>query len=288
MHTMEKLKKFVEGHLFQNLILVVIIINSAVLGLQTVPSLSEGTAGNVLSVIDYICLGIFILEMLLKMIAYKFFGYFKSGWNWFDFIIILTSIISGLPVFSSARILRVFRVFRSLKGLRGFKMVSALKPLQVIIGAIGKSLPGITWTALLLIIIYYIFSIIGVTQFGTVFPDWFGNIPKAMYTLFQVMTLESWSMGISRPVMDVFSYAWAYFVPFVLISSFVMMNVVVGVVVNAISEVSEMRKKDTESGDTSEATEKTEVPATVNPDEIRAEIKEVRAHLEKLESLLDK
>ena len=230
---MEKFKKFVEGHLFQNLILAVIIINSAVLGLQTVPSLSEGTAGNILSVIDYICLGIFILEMLLKM-------------------------------------------------------VSALKPLQVIIGAIGKSLPGITWTALLLIIIYYIFSIIGVTQFGTAFPDWFGTIPKAMYTLFQVMTLESWSMGISRPVMEVFSYAWAYFVPFVLISSFVMMNVVVGVVVNAISEVSEMRKKDAESEESSDAAEKTEVPATINPDEIRAEIKEVREHLEKLESLLDK
>ena len=95
-------------------------------------------------------------------------------------------------------------------------------------------------------------------------------------------------MGISRPVMEVFSYAWAYFVPFVLISSFVMMNVVVGVVVNAISEVSEMRKKDAESEESSDAAEKTDVPATINPDEIRAEIKEVREHLEKLESLLDK
>ena len=90
-----------------------------------------------------------------------------------------------------------------------------------------------------------------------------------MYTLFQVMTLESWSMGISRPVMEVFSYAWAYFVPFVLISSFVMMNVVVGVVVNAISEVSEMRKKDTESETVSEEADKSE-------------------KLAKLESLLDK
>ena len=257
---MEKLKNFVEGRLFQNFILVVILINSIVLGLQTIPSLGEGTsAGNVLSVIDYICLGIFIAEMLLKLIAYRFLGYFKSGWNWFDFIIILTSIASGLSVLSSARILRVFRVFRSLKGLRGFKMVSALKPLQVIIGAIGKSLPGITWTAFLLIIIYYIFSIIGVTQFGEVFPDWFGTIPKAMYTLFQVMTLESWSMGISRPVMAEFTYAWAYFVPFVLISSFIMMNVVVGVVVNAISEVSEMRKKE----------DKDEEAETVKKDESR-------------------
>lgn len=284
---MEKLRKTVESHFFQNLILAVIIINSIVLGLQTVPSLTQGTAGDILSVIDYICLGIFIVEMLFKMIAYRFFGYFKRGWNWFDFIIIILSVASGLPVFSSARILRVFRVFRSLKGLRGFKMVSALKPLQVIIGAIGKSLPGITWTAGLLLIIYYIFSIIGVTQFGEVFPDWFGNIPKAMYTLFQVMTLESWSMGISRPVMEAFSYAWAYFVPFVLISSFVMMNVVVGVVVNAISEVSEMRKKSGEDDEASEEAEKAD-EAAVKAEEIRAEIKEVREHLEKLEAMLDK
>lgn len=284
---MEKLKNFVEGRLFQGFILVVILINSIVLGLQTIPSLGEGTtAGSILSVIDTICLVIFIVEMVLKLIAYRFLGYFKSGWNWFDFIIILTSIASGLSVLSSARILRVFRVFRSLKGLRGFKMVSALKPLQVIIGAIGKSLPGITWTAFLLIIIYYIFSIIGVTQFGEAFPDWFGDIPKAMYTLFQVMTLESWSMGISRPVMEVFSYAWAYFVPFVLISSFIMMNVVVGVVVNAISEVSEMRKKN-DTAEEDSASEK-EGKKEINVDDIRAEIKEVREHLEKLEAMLNK
>ncbi len=88
-----------------------------------------------------------------------------------------------------------------------------------------------------ILLIYYIFALIGVNLFGEAFPDWFGNIGKAMYTLFQVMTLESWSMGISRPVMEVYSFAWAYFVPFVLLSSFIVMNVVVGIVVNAISEV---------------------------------------------------
>ena len=270
---MEKLKSFVEGKAFQGTILAVIIINSVILGLQTSPAVMA-SIGDVLNVADNICLGIFIIEMLLKMAAYKFVGYFKSGWNWFDFIIIITSVLSGLVVLSSLRILRVFRVFRSLKGLRGFKMVSSLRPLQIIIAAIGRSLPGISWTALLLAIIYYIFSIIGVTQFGEAFPDWFGTIPRAMYTLFQVMTLESWSMGISRPVMEEFTYAWAYFVPFVLISSFVMMNVVVGIVVNAISEVAEMNKKeDHEENGTAD---------------IKAEIDAVKEHLAKLESLLEK
>ena len=270
---MAKLKDFVDSKAFQNTILIVIVINSIILGLQT-SSIITASIGGVLEILDMICLGIFIIEMLLKMIAYKFVGYFKSAWNWFDFIIIITSVLSGLAVLSSIRILRVFRVFRSLKGLRGFKMISSLKPLQIIIGAIGKSIPGMSWTAFLLLIIYYIFSIIGVTQFGERFPEWFGDIPKAMYTLFQVMTLESWSMGISRPVMEEFTYAWAYFVPFVLISSFVMMNVVVGIVVNAISEVAEMNKKeDHEENGTAD---------------IKAEIDAVREHLARLESLLEK
>ena len=270
---MEKLKKFVDGKHFQGFILFVILLNAVVLGLQTSKTVSAA-AGGVLSVIDSICLGIFIFEMLLKMIAYKFIGYFKNGWNWFDFIIILMSVLSGVAVFSSFRVLRVFRVFRSLKGLRGFKMVSSLKPMQVIIGAIGKSLPGISWTALLLIVIYYIYSIIGVTCFGETFQDWFGTIPAAMYTLFQVMTLESWSMGISRPVMEVFGSAWIYFVSFVLISSFVMMNVVVGIVVNAISEVAEMNRKD-----------EAEEAGTAG---IKEEMDAVKEHLAKLEELLDK
>ena len=269
---MEKLKKFVDGKAFQGFILFVILVNALVLGLQTSSTINNA-AGGILSVIDTVCLCIFIAEMLLKMIAYKFFGYFKNGWNWFDFIIILMSVLSGVAVFSSFRILRVFRVFRSLKGLRGFKMVSSLKPMQVIIGAIGKSIPGISWTALLLLVIYYIYSIIGVTCFGSEFQDWFGTIPAAMYTLFQVMTLESWSMGISRPVMDVFGAAWIYFVSFVLISSFVMMNVVVGIVVNAISEVAEMNRKD-----------EAEEAGTVH---IKDEIDAVKEHLAKLEALLD-
>lgn len=275
---MDKLKEFVEGKKFSGFILVTIIINSIVLGLQT-SSQVNASIGDVLSVIDTVCLVIFIIEMLLKMVVYRFFGYFRNPWNVFDFCIILLSILSGLAVLSSLRVLRVFRVFRSLKGLRGFKMASSLRPLQVIISAIGKSLPGISWAMLLMVIVYYIFSIIGVTIFGEAFDDWFGNIPKAMYTLFQVMTLESWSMGISRPVMDVFPAAWAYFVPFVLVSSFIMMNVIVGIVVNAISEVAEGKAK-------AEAKEEAQKSSKDKQELIKDEIAQVKAHLEKLENML--
>ena len=276
---MKALKDFVEGKFFQTFILIIIIVNSAVLGLQTSANVNA-SIGDVLSVIDTICLVIFIIEMILKMIVYKFFGYFKSPWNVFDFCIIMMSVLSGLSVLSSLRVLRVFRVFRSLKGLRGFRMASSLKPLQLIISAIGKSLPGISWAMLLMVIVYYIFSIIGVTIFGEAFVDWFGDIPKAMYTLFQVMTLESWSMGISRPVMEVFPYAWAYFVPFVLVSSFIMMNVIVGIVVNAISEVAEGRAKaEKEKNAAKEKSNDTEL--------IKEEIAALQEHLDKLQKMIE-
>lgn len=282
---MEKLKAFVEGKFFQNTILGVIIVNSIILGLQTSQAIMNA-CGGVLDMLDTACLVIFIIEMLLKMVANKFIGYFKDGWNWFDFIIILLSLMSGMAVLSAFRVLRVFRVFRSLKSLRtlrslrGFRAVSALKPLQNIVVALGRSIPGMFWAAALLLIIYYIFSIVGVTLFGEAFPDWFGSIPKTMYTLFQVMTLESWSMGISRPVMEAYNIAWLYFVPFVLISSFVMMNVVVGIVVNAISEVAEINKKE----DAEEAEEATEP----KNEDIQAELAAVREHLAKLEAMLAK
>ena len=115
---MEKLRRFVDSNAFQNTILVVIILNSILLGLQTSPAVMT-SIGGILEILDTVCLDIFIVEMLLKMVAYKFIGYFKSAWNWFDFVIIITSLLSGLAVLSSVRILRVFRVFRSLKGLRG-------------------------------------------------------------------------------------------------------------------------------------------------------------------------
>ena len=115
----------------------------------------------------------------------------------------------------------------------------------------------------------------GTTLFGIQFPDWFGSMGKSFYTLFQVMTLESWSMGISRPVMEVFSWAWLYFVPFVLCTSFLIMNVVVGIVVNAISEVSE-----------SQADEEKEMSEDIQT-QLRKEMEVLRKQLTHVEELLD-
>ncbi len=166
------------------------------------------------------------------------------------------------------------------------RLVSRLDKLRMIIGAIGRSIPGISWSAVLLLLIYYIFALIGTTLFGEAFPDWFGSIAKSLYTLFQVMTLESWSMGISRPVMEVFGWAWVYFVPFVLISSFVIMNVVVGIVVNSISEVqAELSAGKKKKEETAEETEK-EVEKT-DTESLEAKLAEMQKQIAHIEQLLE-
>lgn len=277
---MSKVKKFVENQAFQNFILGVIVFNCVLMGLQTSAVLTA-KCGDLLNLLDNICLGIFIVELGLKIIAYNK-NFFKDGWNIFDTIIVLMSLFSSMAFLSSLRIFRIFRVFRSLKALksfRGFRMISSLKKLQVIIMAIVKSLPSIAWTGGLLLLVYYIFALMGVSFFGAAFPEWFGDLGKTMYTLFQVMTLESWSMGIARPVMEAYPAAWLYFVPFVLISSFIVMNVVVGIVVNAISDVTANDKQE-EIKDSAEENNENK------SDRIQLEMQAIREHMENLEALM--
>lgn len=275
------LRKIVDSSVFQGIILFVIVFNSVIMGIETIRNLSD-SALSALATINTVCLIIFIVEIVVKLLAYGL-DYFKDPWNWFDVIIVGVSMASGLAFMSAFRAMRVLRVLKSLKALRGTKLIGHVRKLQIIIDAIVKSIPSIGWTGVLLLLIYYIFALIGVNLFGEAFPDWFGTIGKAMYTLFQVMTLESWSMGISRPVMAEFSYAWAYFVPFVLLSSFVVMNVVVGIVVNAISEVAAASAEE-------EKAEQAEDKAEASPtnDELITEIRSLREHLDRLEKSLEK
>ncbi len=261
-------KKFVENSLFQNFILAVIILNAVLLGVMTYPEITNRFNSS-LNLISNICIGIFTVEIILKLFAYgrKFF---KSGWNNFDFIIVLISLVPAGGTFSS------FRVFRILRALRALRLVSHLERLRVIVQAIIDSIPNVGWASGLLLIIFYIFAIMGTTLFSADFPDWFGTLGKSMYTLFQVMTLESWSMGIARPVISHFPYAWIYFVSFILVSSFIVMNVIVGVVVNAISEISADIKKEKEMAKTSS-----------EGDDLRIEFLKLKNQMNVVENLLE-
>lgn len=169
------------------------------------------------------------------MCAYRL-SFLRDPWNVFDFIVVAVSFVPDCGIFSSIRLFRVLRIF---------KLISGVRHMRIILGAIVKSVKGIFWTGSLLVLIYYVYGILGTHLFGSVFGDWFGSLGKSVYSLFQIMTLESWSMGIARPVIAVYPYAWIYFVSYILLSSFVVMNVVVGIVLTSISECCQTEGRET-------------------------------------------
>lgn len=226
----DKALALAENIKFQAFIMVVIVLNAITLGVQTAQWPDGITSA--LMLFDDICLIIYIIEAAIKITAYGG-KYFKDPWNIFDFVIILLCLVPAniLPI--SPQIARIIRIFRAFKA---FRLVSSFKHMRIIVEAIAKSLPGIAWTAVLMLIIYYVYAVIGTVAFADVFPDHFGDLLGSFYTLFQCMTMESWSEGVSRPVMEVYPWAALYFVSFVIISGFIMINVVVGIVVGTIDE----------------------------------------------------
>ena len=291
---MEKLKNFVENTLFQRFILVVILFNSLLIGLETSADIMNSAWGPKITLLDEICLGIFVVELFLKIIVYNK-RFLLDGWNIFDFVVVAISLMPNMQMFSGARMSRMIRIVRSFRAFRSLRMISSFHQLRVIIAAIVQSVMGILWISLLLLIIFYIFAIIGTDLFGAMFPEWFGSMGKSIYTLFQIMTLESWSMGICRPVMELYPWAWMYFVPFILISAFVMMNVVIGVVVSAVSGVTEQvveQNEVVEDSGKKTAEETGMLPKIPQGDDkeryrkLQQEIQEMKLQLEKMEKLM--
>jgi voltage-gated sodium channel len=216
---------FLDRPTVSRFLIAVILINAVTLGLETFPAVME-RAGPVLIGIDRLCLGIFVVELVLRLYALGL-RFFRSGWNVFDFVIVTISLLpasGGLSVLRALRILRVLRV------------VSAVPSLRRVVDGLGRALPGMGSVFLLILLIYYIASVMATKLFAASFPDWFGSLGASAYSLFQIMTLESWSMGIVRPVMEVYPYAWAFFVPFILMTTFAVMNLIVGLIVNSMQE----------------------------------------------------
>jgi len=195
-------------------ILAIILLNAVTLGMETSPIIME-KYGKILSLVDNVCLTIFVIELILKLFAVGL-RFFKDPWNLFDFFVISISLAPISEGFSVLRALRILRVLRAL---------SFAPRLRRTIEGFVSALPGMSSVIILMAIIFYIGAVIATKLFASEFPIWFGSIGKSLYSLFQIMTLESWSMGIVRPVMEVYPYAWMFFVPFILITSFAVVNV---------------------------------------------------------------
>ncbi|GMG81605.1 hypothetical protein LNKW23_08180 [Paralimibaculum aggregatum] len=207
----------------RNFILAVIVLNGFLLGVTTSQKLSQESL-LIVEIIDKIVILIFVVEMLLKLYAYRM-RFFASAWNLFDLVVVIVSL---LPQTDTLSVLRGMRVIRALR------VMSAIPQMREVVMALVDALPGMGAVTLLLGVIYYIFGIMATLWFGEAFPQWFGTLGESLYSLFQIMTLESWSMGIVRPVMEVFPWAWAFFVPFITMTAFAVLNLFIGILVNAM------------------------------------------------------
>ncbi len=220
-----RLGTFLDRNDVQYGIIAVIVFNAFILGLET-SGTAMAKAGPLILFLDMVCLAIFTVELLAKLVA-RGPAFFRNGWNIFDLAVVSISYVpegAGLSVLRALRILRVLR------------LLSAVPRLRRVVEGLFNALPGMASVFALMALIFYIAAVMATKLFGASFPEWFGTLGLSAYSLFQIMTLESWSMGIVRPVMETYPYAWSFFVPFILVTTFAVMNLVVGLIVNSMQD----------------------------------------------------
>ena len=220
----------------QHAVLALIVLNAVLMGLETSSGVMS-RAGHWILALDQIVLAIFVVEIALRIYAHRS-AFFKDTWSLFDFAVVAIALIPASGPFAVLRALRVLRVLRVL---------TIVPSMRRVVGALLAALPGLGSIAMVLLLVFYVFGVIATHLFGQAFPDWFGHLGRSLYTLFQIMTLESWSMGIARPVMEVSPFAWLFFISFILFATFTMLNLFIAIIVNAMQTFTETEHKATEA-----------------------------------------
>ena len=219
-----KIEAFVNSATIQHFIVFLIVLNAVLLGLETDPEIVQNI-GTELAFIDHAILFIFTLEIVLLM-ASRGWKYFLDPWCVFDFLVVSISLVPATESLSVLRSLRVLRVLR---------LINKVESMKRVVSGLLSSLPGLGSVFGLILIIFYVSGVIATNEFGKAFPDYFGSLSNTFFTLFQVMTLESWSDGVARPVMEKFPYAWIFFVLFILVATFIVVNLFIAVIVDSLT-----------------------------------------------------
>ena len=232
-----RLRAIVDADWFQRFIIGVIVVNAIGLGLETIPSV-EHAIGGFLTVVDHVALVIFFLEIAAKLLVHRL-AYFKDAWNVFDFTIVG---IALLPVSGGLSVMRALRI------LRAARIISVVPAMRRVVEALLHAVPSLGAVIALLAIIFYICAVMATKLFGSDFDELFGSLARSLFTLFQIMTLENWADGAVRPIMKVYPYAWLFFIPFILMVTFAVLNLFIAIIVNAMAEAAkdetEMLHKD--------------------------------------------
>ncbi len=224
----ESTRRLLEAPLTQHAIIALILVNAMLLGLETSPA-AMAAAGTAIRAADQAILAVFVVEIALRLHVHRA-AFWRDPWSVFDFAVVAIALV---PATGSLAVLRALRVLRVLR------LLTMVPSMRRVVGALLAAIPGLGSIALVLLIIYYVFAVIATNLFAAAFPEWFGSLGRSLYTLFQVMTLESWSMGIARPVMAQYPHAWLFFVLFILVATFTMLNLFIAIIVNAMQSVNE-------------------------------------------------
>lgn len=217
---------------FEKIIMALIVFNAIILGLET-SDWWMSNFGSVLLTLDNAILMVFVVEIAARLLV-DFKGFWRDPWRIFDFVVVAIALV---PASGPLAIMRAFRILRVLR------LISSIEAMRRVVAGLLNAVPGMASIVFLLAIVFYVFSVISTKLFADSFPEWFGTLGASAYTLFQIMTLESWSMGIVRPVMEEFPYAWVLFVPFIVLTAFTVLNLFIGVIVDAMQSEHEAEAK---------------------------------------------
>ena len=262
-----RIKQWVESSRIQYFIITLIVVNAIILGLETSPGVMAKW-GTQLRAVDHVILSIFVLEIVLRIYAHGI-KYFRDPWGVFDFVVVAIALVPASGPLAVLRALRVLRVLR---------LISMMPQLRFVVEALLSAIPGISAIAALMVILYYVFAVMSTGLFGATHPEWFGNVGASMYTLFQIMTLESWSMGIVRPLMEHHPYAWVFFIPFILVATFTILNLFIAIIVNTMQSMHEKVAHDEQQA-IEDAIRDEGLQLEVELKALRAEISELKAVL---------
>lgn len=262
-----RIRRWLEMSRIQNTIIALIVINAVLLGMETSPALMAA-AGEIVGALDKAILAVFVVEIGLRLYVHRA-AFWRDAWSVFDFAVVAIALIPATGTLAVLRALRVLRVLR---------LLTMVPSMRRVVGALLAAIPGLGSIALVLLIIYYVFAVIATNLFANTYPDWFGTLGRSLYTLFQIMTLESWSMGIARPVMEQFPYSWLFFVVFILVATFTMLNLFIAIIVNAMQGVHEEER--TNAASAADGTR------AWNDAELQAEFRALREEMRQLRETL--
>ncbi|RMD78135.1 MAG: ion transporter [Gammaproteobacteria bacterium] len=216
---------------FQRLIVGLIVFNGAIVGLETYPAVAVRW-GDWLATANRLCLAVFTVEIAVRLAAFgaRPWRFFRDGWNVFDFVVVGAAYLPGLA--EEGTLLRLVRLLRVLR------LLSTVPSLQMMVTALVRSIPRIGQMALLAGLLFYIYAVAGTSLFGDHDPRHWGSLHVALLSLFRTLTLEDWT-DLMYTAMELHPWAWAYFVSFVLLGTFIIFNMLIGIILNSMEEARE-------------------------------------------------